>query len=187
MGDLVLKGATSGQITLSPVGTAGTNTLTLPAKTGNIITSADSGTVTQTMLGTNVAGNGPAFIYTKTASQALSAITSTQLTYTSKLYDTNNAVSSSTFTCPVAGYYQINAGFSGAGPSSGDFLISIYRNGVTYAQSGFSSASSYTNKVMISNLVYLAVNDTISIYGYVENAQTLQTEGVFSGCLVRSA
>jgi len=50
MGDLVLKGATSGQITVTPTGVAGTNTLTLPAKTGNIITSADSGTVTGTML-----------------------------------------------------------------------------------------------------------------------------------------
>lgn len=45
-----LKGATSGDITLDVPAAAGTNTLTLPAKTGNIITSADTGTVTPTML-----------------------------------------------------------------------------------------------------------------------------------------
>ncbi len=50
MGDLVLKGGTSGQITVTPTAVAGTNTLTLPARTGNIITSADTGTVTGTML-----------------------------------------------------------------------------------------------------------------------------------------
>lgn len=50
MGDLVLKGSTSGQITVTPTAVAGTNTLTLPAATGNIITSADSGTVTGTMI-----------------------------------------------------------------------------------------------------------------------------------------
>lgn len=58
MGDLVLKGATSGQITLTPTGVAGTNTLTLPAKTGNLITSADSGTVTSTMLASNAITRG---------------------------------------------------------------------------------------------------------------------------------
>ncbi len=53
MGDLVLKGATSGQITLTPTAIAGTNTLTVPAKTGNLITSADTGTVTNGMLASN--------------------------------------------------------------------------------------------------------------------------------------
>jgi len=49
---LTLKPATgSGQMTLiSVAGTTTNDTLTFPAKTGNIITSADSGTVTPTML-----------------------------------------------------------------------------------------------------------------------------------------
>ena len=50
MSAIQLNGATSGSVTLTPPAVAGTNTLTLPAKTGNIITSADSGTVTGTML-----------------------------------------------------------------------------------------------------------------------------------------
>lgn len=50
MGDLVLKGATSGQITLTPTGIAGTNTLTLPANTGTVVTTGSSGVVTTAML-----------------------------------------------------------------------------------------------------------------------------------------
>jgi hypothetical protein len=50
MGDLVLKGATSGQITLTPTGVAGTNTLTLPAATGNVLAStAVSSSTTNTV------------------------------------------------------------------------------------------------------------------------------------------
>ena len=37
MGNVVLNGATSGQITLQPTAVAGTNTLTLPAATGTLI------------------------------------------------------------------------------------------------------------------------------------------------------
>lgn len=47
MGDLVLKGATSGQITLTPTAVAGTNTLTVPAETGTVITSATSTRIIQ--------------------------------------------------------------------------------------------------------------------------------------------
>lgn len=45
-----LNGATSGSVTLTAPAVAGTNTLTLPAATGNVITSADSGTVTSAMI-----------------------------------------------------------------------------------------------------------------------------------------
>lgn len=58
MGNLVLNGSTSGSITVSPTAVAGSNTLTLPAKTGNIITSADSATVTPTMLSQPVTATG---------------------------------------------------------------------------------------------------------------------------------
>lgn len=42
MGNLVLNGSTSGSITVSPTAIAGSNTLTLPALTGTILTSASS-------------------------------------------------------------------------------------------------------------------------------------------------
>jgi hypothetical protein len=50
MGTLTLNGATSGQITLAPTAVAGTNTLTLPAATGTVLTSSGSQTITGTMV-----------------------------------------------------------------------------------------------------------------------------------------
>lgn len=64
---LPFNGITSGTITLQAVAAAGTNTITLPAITGNLITDADSGTVINKMLdndsvtvtaGTGLSGGG---------------------------------------------------------------------------------------------------------------------------------
>ena len=44
---LVIKGSSSGQITVDVPAAAGTNTLTLPANTGNIITNKTAGTIIQ--------------------------------------------------------------------------------------------------------------------------------------------
>ena len=44
---LVIKGSSSGQVTVDVPAAAGTNTLTLPAGTGNIITSTTAGTIIQ--------------------------------------------------------------------------------------------------------------------------------------------
>ena len=48
---LVIKGSSSGQVTLDVPAAAGTNTLTLPAGTGNIITSTTAGTILQVVQG----------------------------------------------------------------------------------------------------------------------------------------
>lgn len=47
---LKLSGSTSGTVTLDTPAVAGSNTLILPAVTGNVITNQDSGTVTPTMM-----------------------------------------------------------------------------------------------------------------------------------------
>jgi hypothetical protein len=47
MASLVLTGDTSGQVTISAPAVAGTNTLTLPALTGTVLTTATSGVVLQ--------------------------------------------------------------------------------------------------------------------------------------------
>ena len=46
---LVIKGSSSGQVTVDVPAAAGTNTLTLPAGTGNIITNTTAGTTLQTV------------------------------------------------------------------------------------------------------------------------------------------
>jgi hypothetical protein len=47
---VALPGSTSGTITVQPAAIAGTNTITFPATTGNVVTTGDSGTVSTTML-----------------------------------------------------------------------------------------------------------------------------------------
>ena len=47
MASLVLTGDTSGQVTISAPAVAGTNTLTLPALTGTVLTNKTAGTVLQ--------------------------------------------------------------------------------------------------------------------------------------------
>lgn len=47
---LTLNGSTSGTISLSPAAVSGTNTITFPAVTGNVVTTGDTGTVSSAML-----------------------------------------------------------------------------------------------------------------------------------------
>ena len=55
--NIILNGGTSGSITLSAIQIAGSNTITFPAITGTVITSGDSGTVTNSMLFGLIANN----------------------------------------------------------------------------------------------------------------------------------
>lgn len=55
MASLVLTGDTSGQVTIAAPAVAGTNTLTLPALTGTVLTNKTAGTVLQVVQGTTTA------------------------------------------------------------------------------------------------------------------------------------
>jgi hypothetical protein len=208
MGDLVLKGATSGQITLTPTGVAGTNTLTLPAVTGNIITSADSGTVTQTMLGTGVAGNGPAFsVYMSNGGSnfSVTSAANTLVPFDTKNFDTgtcfNNTSSSTTLngvTAParafapnVAGYYQINLGLLGVAASGLTLVQAILFKNTTPTTTAYGSYSGNSGTSFCSELVYLNgtsdyVLANINVIG-TSTAILSSTLTEMSGALVRAA
>ena len=53
--NLLLNGSTSGTITLMANATAGTTTITLPATTGTVVTTGDTGTVSNSMLAGSIA------------------------------------------------------------------------------------------------------------------------------------
>lgn len=199
MGDLNLKAASGGQIVLTPTNTASNFTLTLPAKTGNIITSADSGTVTQTMLGTNVAGNGPAFdAYYSGAGQSISASTNTKVTLNATNFNLGSCFDATTnyrFTPTVAGYYQFNAQVR-IGALSSLFYLSFLRNGTTYfrTNSSIGNGLNATN-TMLSAIIYLnGSTDYIELYCQaVGGTATTQTAAVgtndvtwMNGALVRA-
>ena len=70
MGDLVLKGATSGQITVTPTAIAGTNTITVPAATDTIVCKNTTDTLTNKTL------TSPTITGASMSSMASSVITS---------------------------------------------------------------------------------------------------------------
>jgi len=83
MGDLVLKGATSGQITLTPTAVAGTNTLTLPAATGTVAyASSTNGAITATNILQGTTSVTGAVGLTSTAFGVLHQCTGTSADYT---------------------------------------------------------------------------------------------------------
>lgn len=169
MGDLVLKGSTSGQITVTPTAVAGTNTLTLPARTGNIITSADTGTVTQAMLSTNVAGNGPAFSAYLGSNQSFSTSTWTKITINTKEFDTNTNYDATTnyrFTPTVAGYYMFTATVDLSASVSTSFQrMSFYKNGVIFKAGPFTTNSG--GAVGVSALIQMnGTTDYVEAYGF---------------------
>lgn len=207
MGDLVLKGATSGQITLTPTGVAGTNTLTLPAKTGNIITSADSGTVTGTMLAaatvaqnnlaTNIAGNGPAFFaYQSGSNQTISNATYTKVRLDAESYDTASCFDTTTnyrFTPNVAGYYQITGGARLSGTSPTVYVWAIYKNGSMIIGNNVNANVSTYDARSVGGLISMnGTTDYLELYAYISasSGQTIEASATYTfmcGFLARSA
>ena len=124
MSSVVISGDTSGAITLAAPSVAGTNTATLPASSGVVM----------------VSGNMPAFSAYASSNTSLTANTATLIGFQTKVWDTatcyNNTGSTVTLNglsvpayafCPnVAGYYQINGGWTTNSASAQSFYISPY-------------------------------------------------------------
>ena len=188
MASVVVNGDTSGAVTLSAPAVAGTVTVTLPSTSGTMLTTASTGVVTQAMLSTNVAGNGPAFFAYSAAAQALTGGVYTKITFDTELWDTNSNFASSRFTPTVAGYYQITTTCQAAGTASlGPFIAkngSVVVYGTTTAVLSFGIAN-------MSALVYCnGSTDYIESFCYF--SATLNTSpgaGTlnFQGALVRAA
>jgi len=156
---------------------------------GAALANIGAGGLTQTYLGTNVAGTGPAFSAYQSSVQALSSGVATKIQFQTESYDTASAYDNATnyrFTPLIAGYYQINAGIA-AGATQTAINVSIYRNG-----SGVSSGS---NPVCGANtnsaLVYLnGSTDYVEIYGVFgagQNTFNNASYTYFQAFLARSA
>ena len=188
----------SGSVTIAATtGTTTNDTLTLPAKTGNIITSADSGTVTQTMLASNVAGNGPAFFaYQSGSSQTISNATYTKVRLDAESYDTANCFDSSTnyrFTPNVAGYYQITAGARLSGTSPTLYVWAIYKNGSMIIGNNVNSNVSTYDARAVGGLISMnGTTDYLELYAYISasSGQTIEANSAYTfmcGFLARTA
>ena len=124
MASIKLTGDTSGEITISAPAVAGTNTLTLPASTGNILTSTSDVSDLPT---------APSFSAKMGSNQTVSASTFTKMQVNSEDWDTDSKYDATTnyrFTPTVAGYYQFNIGMRGS--SSTTNIIALYKNDVLF-------------------------------------------------------
>jgi hypothetical protein len=224
MGQLVFQATLGGQVNLVGPNTASTFNLDVPAVSSTLATLTGTETftnktltsptltapalgtpasgvltnctgLTQSGLGTNVAGNGPAFSAYATATQSISNATATKIVYDTEDFDTNSNFASNRFTPTVAGYYQINAGLFCAGSATGGNVFSLYKNGSEYVQLTRTLLSNAFN--VFSNgscLVYCnGSTDYLEIFTTQNSGFTLsmgngaKTGCWFNGALVRSA
>ena len=191
MASVVVNGDTSGAVTLSAPAVAGTVTVTLPSASGTMLTTASTGVVTQAMLSTNVAGNGPLFLATGTTQSAPSSSVSTKLVFGTEVTDTNSNYDPSTsrFQPTVAGYYDIKSGMQITGTqASGTFLnLSLFKNGSQYL--AIASANSQAFPQMVSSvIVYLnGSSDYVEVYQQQVGTPLPTNNTYFQGFLARSA
>lgn len=190
MSKVALQGNASGTgtLTVAAPNTDSDYTLTLPAETGTVLTSASSITA-QAM-------NGPAFSATKTGgNQALSNSTWTVLQYADEEFDTANCYDGSTytFTPNVGGYYMVTAYFQIDNLGSGEVSIAIEKNGTRYIEipRGGNTTSTYP-AFDATGIVYLnGTTDYIKIAA-IQTSGTSRTVyfdrwGRFAASLVRAA
>ena len=195
---LKLNSSGGGSVTLDTPSTASTYTLTVPAITGTAVVTGSSGTVSQGMLASGVAGNGPAFSATLSANQTVTAATWTKGAFATEEFDTNSNYDTTLyrFTPTVAGYYLVSGGCTGGGSVNTTWILSgIYKNGVA-AKTGsglngvstaYSSASSNITALISMN----GTTDYLEFYFYAAGSGTTtlnQSGGTFfQASLVRAA
>lgn len=184
MSSLIIKGDTSGAITLSAPNAAGDSTYTLPAVNGSVM----------------VSGNMPAFSAYKTSHQSYSNNTWTKITYDTEEYDTNSNFASSTFTPTVAGYYLFTARnqFIADGVAMAEINSAFFKNGTiaktgTYKYQPAALTAQFGSN--ISAVIYCnGTTDYVECYGrtdgstlYVYGAAGAAPYTYFQGILMRAA
>ena len=185
-----------GSITLDVPNMSTANTLTLPAITGNVITSADSNTVTQSMINRAgfYGGFGPAFSAYNTGGQSVTGGAYTKLQINTEEFDTANCYDSTTnyrFTPNIAGYYlfTFNAENGAASARLTTYLYkngSVFKNGVDSIGNGTNSNSSNGSALAYAN----GSSDYFELYVQGNNAQSIQSGAAvtyFQAFLVRPA
>jgi hypothetical protein len=194
-----LKSTGGGSVTLTTPSTATDYTATFPANTGNVVTTGSSAVVTQAMLGTNVAGNGPAFSAYLSADQTITSSTFTKVQLNAELFDTNSNFDTATnyrFTPTVAGYYQINFIMSAFDSTSPTRCLSVlYKNGSAYTYGSDYSATAGIGTSVGSAVVYMnGSTDYLELYAFITATtaviSTVGSSSVYtnmSGALVRAA
>lgn len=184
---LVLNGATSGATTLQATD-ATTQTITLPANSGTVITTASTGGVSQAMLASGVAGNGPVLIASTGNNITITSSTSTTLIGSaswSVATDTSSAFNTSTgrFTPQVAGYYIASVGvqYGVSGITASVVSAVVQKNGISPVAINATSASAGYPLPEATGIVYLNGSTDYLQAGTAQNSGATYTQiGIFN-------
>lgn len=192
MSRVALSGDASGTgtFTIASPNSNSNYTLTLPANTGTLLTTAST-----------FAGTGPAFSAYMTngnANLSLPNGTYTKVKFDTEIFDTNSCYDPTTnyrFTPNVAGYYLITAKvfISYTSSATGRIRVAIYKNGSLDKYSSLTATAPLYENVNITSLMYLnGSTDYVEIYALQASSTDAvvvrgSIENEFSGCLVRAA
>ena len=205
MSSLLLGGLTSGSIELKPADVAGTNVINVPATSGTMITTGDTGSVTNAMLAggisnsklennsitiggqtvalggsiVGVGATGAVFSVQRTTGDSVS-LGHQRVPNVSGLVDSNNSFSSGScrFTPNVAGYYFVSARFGPVTAAARGIQyhnISVYKNGAL-AIGSTGASNTLPNIALIEGYVLMnGSTDYLELYVTFGNP----TSGVF--------
>jgi hypothetical protein len=181
----------------------GANSVVTSSITDSNVTTAKlaSGAVTQAKLGTNVAGNGPAFqVFLPSNQSCPNDGVRRIIQFGSEAFDTNSCFNTSTyqFVPNVAGYYQINltANIDDQNIGDfGDFYLSIRKNASLYFDTAIVRIGSNSAEFSMSGSTLVYMNGTtdyidataLHIFGTASSAILRLNRTYMSGFLARSA
>ena len=182
-----------GTTTIQPTTSASSVTLTVPSVNANVVTTGDTASVTQAMLGSGLAGTGPAFSAYASVATSLTSGAFTKIALQTEEYDTASCFDSTTnyrFTPNVAGYYQFSAAFQVASPKI--LVASLFKNGSEYRRCVYTDPNTIY-AVGANALIYLnGSTDYVELHGYNGTAGAVNTQtGIqftwMTGFLARAA
>jgi hypothetical protein len=150
--------------------------------------------ITQPELAANVAGNGPVFSAYQSSGQTLNAATSTKITFTTEVFDTNSAydTTNSRFQPTVAGYYLFTCGVrSDANPQAALHMRLVKNGNFEFAAGSFTNNGLGAFMSSCSGIAYLdGLADYVECYSYSGTTATMSTGSsatYFQGAMIRSA
>jgi hypothetical protein len=176
---LVLQSSGGGSVTLEEAVTASNLTITVPAETGTMITTAST-----------FSGTGPAFKVTLSGDVSITGGVNTKVPFNTEDFDTASCFDTSTnrFTPNVAGYYQINL-FVALGAATST-QATIRKNGTSIVL-GWYMVNQASYGGMAFDVVYMnGTTDYIEGFMFVSANSTIAGGSAFtgmSGFLARAA
>lgn len=172
---IVFQTPSNGSVTIAEQDTASNVTVTVPARTANVML------------------NGPAFSAYQSSAQGFTANVSAKVQFQTKEFDTANCFDNITnyrFTPNVAGYYQVFGAFTNATNVAG-VALNLYKNGSAFKRlysdvNGGNTSSGCGGCILYMN----GTTDYIELYALTtvsQNSYAFADSTYFQAAMVRGA